>query len=420
MGVTCPDLGECQSNVCQPDTGLCAASNAPDGTSCDGGAGMCMNGVCAQAGTGLTVDAGGPPAVFTGQQFDFTIEVTNTGSGTATNVVVVDTLPAAGSFVSSDPAGSLVGNTLTLDLGDLGPGESASITVTWLAPGTEAMLINDVEASADNAATASDQHAVDVGTQTVVTGGATAAGTGLRHRDNGDIVITGVPDGAIVTRAVLVWALLYQSPTPSNAITFEGQRITADLTQTISANLCWGDFNTIGFAADVTGLVSGNGTYAVTNPVNAIIREDNNPVPTFPLTDGASLIVFYGGPGFDAQVLSDFSYSAESAGNAQNVRLLEGINSVGGQATLILAGPDGQSNFTEIVQVIGSTSLMFNNTWDGSDPQTGPSFFLGNLWDTDIHNVTSILPAGQTTLTVNLGLRTDCTGLSAVVLQVAQ
>ena len=170
----------------------------------------------------------------------------------------------------------------------------------------------------------------------------------------------------------------------------------------------------------MTGLVSGNGTYSVTNPVNAVIREDANPTPSFPLTDGASLIVFYGGPGFDAQVLSDFSYSAESAQSSQNVRTLEGIESVGGPATLILAGPDGQNNFGEMVQVIGSTTLMLNNTWDGSDPQTGPSFFLGNLWDTDVWDVTSIVPAGQTTLTVNLGLGSDCTGVSAVVLQVAQ
>ncbi len=416
--VTCPDLGECQNNLCNPVTGQCEASDAPDGTSCSGG--MCMSGSCEQAATGLTVTAGGPPAVFTGQQFDFTIEVTNSGTDTAVNVVITDTLPNSGSFVSSDPAGTPSGNTLTLDLGDLGPGASASVTVTWVAPDAEATLVNNVDASADNAPTANDQHTVAVGTQTIVTGGATAAGTGLRHRDNGEIVIRGVPNGAEVTRAVLVWALLYQSTVPSSDITFEGQLITPDLTQTISSNLCWGDSNTIGFAADVTGLVSGNGTYEITNPVNAIIREDDDPTPSFPLTDGASLIVFYGGPGFDAQVLSDFSYSAESANIGQNVRMLGGINSVGGQTTLIIAGPDGQNNFGERVEVIGSTPLLFDNTWNGSDPQAGPDFPIGNLWDTDTYDVSIIFPAGQTSLTINLGFGSDCTGLSAVVLQVEQ
>jgi hypothetical protein len=68
-----------------------------------------------------------------------------------------------------------------------------------------------------------------------------------------------------------VWAIVYTSPTPSsNQITFEGTNVTADLTQTISASLGWGDTQTIGYAADVTSLVSGNKTYAITNVVNMV------------------------------------------------------------------------------------------------------------------------------------------------------
>jgi len=420
MDVQCPDLGECQDNTCNPQTGECEASNVDNGTSCNQGAGMCMDGTCVQSGTTLAVDKTGPPAAFANQEFQFTVVVSNTGPGTATNVVLVDDLPDEGTFVSSDPAGLLDGDILTVDLGDIVASESVVITITWQAPDNETTLLNDAEASADNAAAASDSHAVEIGIQTVVTGGVTAAGTGLRNRDNGDIAITGVPAGAVVTRAVLTWALLYTSPVPGNQITFEGEVITADLTQTISANLCWGDTNTIGYAADVTGLVSGNGIYSITDPVNTVIREDSNPSPTFPLTDGATLIVFYGGIGFDDQVLSDFSYSAESTTLSENVRNLEAINSTGGAATLYLTGPDGQGNFGEEVRVTGSGELNFDNTWDGSDPQEGPDFAIGNLWDTDVHDVTSILPAGQTTLDINLGLGSDCTGLSAVALQVAQ
>ena len=194
--------------------------------------------------------------------------------------------------------------------------------------------------------------------------------------------------------------------------------VSADLTQTISSNLCWGDSATIGYAADVTDLVAGNGVYSITDPVNGTTREDSNPSPVFPVTDGASLFVFYGGPGLDDQVLSDFTYSAEAGGD--NSRVLTGINSIGGQATLWLAGPDGQNNGGEAVSVTGAGSLNFDNSWDGSDPQEGPDFSIGNLWDTDMHDVSSVLPNGQNSLAISLGAGGDCTGLAAVALSVEQ
>jgi uncharacterized repeat protein (TIGR01451 family) len=367
--------------------------------------------------TTLEIDKTGPPAVFAGQQFDFTITVTNAGaSDAATNVVLVDDVPVEGAFVSSNPTGSLVGGQLTIDLGSIPQGGAVVVTVTWQAPESETTLINHAESSADNAGTVVDEHEVEVGIQTVATGGVTAAGTGLRNRDNGEIAITGVPAGAVVTRAVLTWAVLYTSPVPSDQVTFEGTLITADLTQTVSSDVCWGELNTIGFAADVTDLVSGNGVYLIADPVNGVVREDSNPSPVLPVTDGASLIVFYGGIGFDDQVVSDFTYSAESSGD--NVRNLTGINSAGGAATLYLAGPDGQNNGGEEVRVTGFGVLNFNDSWNGSDPQEGADFAIGNLWDTDVHDVSSILPSGQTTLDINLGAGSDCTGLSAVALQV--
>ncbi len=368
--------------------------------------------------TTLDIDKSGPEAVFAGQEIEFTIEVTNTGTEPATNVVVVDTLPADGLFISSTPAGTPAAGVLTVGLGTIAAGNTATLSILWQAPSIEATLVNTAEASGDNAPAVSDDHTVQVGINVITTGGVTAAGSGLRNRDNGDITITGVPAGAVVTRAVLTWALLYTDPVPSNQITFEGELITADLTQTVSSNLCWGDSNTIGFAADVTDLVAGNAVYAITDPVNGVVREDSNPVGTLPYTDGATLVVFYGGPGFDDQVLSDFTYSAESGGD--NVRNLTGINSIGGAATLYIAGPDGQNNGGERVLITGAGTLNFDNSWDGSDPQEGPDFTIGNLWDTDIHNVTAIVPAGQTTLDINLGLGPDCTGISAVALQVEQ
>ena len=196
--------------------------------------------------------------------------------------------------------------------------------------------------------------------------------------------------------------------------------MAADLTATVSGNLCWGDSNTIGYAADVTGLVAGNGAYVVSDPPRGITRVNADPVGIFPYTDGATLVVFYNGGGANDQVLSDFTYDTNTDADSAISRDFSGVHSVGGPASLILAGPDGQTNGGETFTVTGAGSMTLLNTWDGSDPQAGPSFPIGNLWDTDVYNVTSVLPAGQTTLAISLGAGGDCTGLAAVALSVEQ
>lgn len=369
--------------------------------------------------TTLSVTKTARPAVFTGQEFDFTIVVSNTGLQTATGVTLLDAVPSQGAFVSSNPSATPSGGTLTLDLGDISPGGSVNVTIRWKAPSQAATLQNRADASATNAASATGSATVQVGTQTVITGGATAAGTALRNRDDGTITIAGIPAGATVTRAVLVWVLLYSGTAPPGTITFQGTPITADLTASTSGTLCWGDSATIGYAADVTSLVSGNGLYAVTDPQRGTTREDADPEPVFPVTDGASLVVFYAGPGVNGQVFSDFNYNTNTAGAFQ--RAFSGINSVGGPATLFLAGPDGQNNSAETIAITGSGTISLSDTFEGSDPITGPSFSIGNLWDTDGHDVSSVVPAGQPTLTVSLGSQVgDCIGVSAAILVISQ
>src|SRR6185295_6648438 len=101
-------------------------------------------------------------------------------------------------------------------------------------------------------------------------------------------------------------------------------------------------------------------------------------------------------------------------------RSFTGINSVGGAASILMAGPDGQNNFGETFTLTGSSVITLNDTWDGSDPQFGPSFSIRNLCDTDTYHMSSILPAGQTSLTFHNEETADCIGVSAAVVQVAQ
>ena len=61
--------------------------------------------------------------------------VTNAGPSAAATVIVRDSLPAAGTFVSAVPAGAVAGRLITFPtIASLAPGASQVYTVTWTAP----------------------------------------------------------------------------------------------------------------------------------------------------------------------------------------------------------------------------------------------------------------------------------------------
>lgn len=376
----------------------------------------------------LAITQSAPFGAFPNQSFAYSINVTNNGSGTAHGVSVVDTTPAEGSFVSSTPGGSPPtpgpGVTDTIPIGDLSPGQSTTVTVQWRAPGNPGTLVNSAVAEASNAAQAGPATAsVAVGT----TGncnpcGAASAGTGLRNREHGTINIAGIPPGATVGRAVLIWGILYNGEVPRNTIGFDGHQVSADVTSSVSGNLCWGDTATVGYAADVTPYVTGNGAFQITEPPNGSIHVDENPYGELPYTDGASLLVFYNGGGANNQVLSDFTYNTNTdLSTAESItRSFSGIDSVGGPASLTLAGPDGQNNGGKVFTFTGAGEETVINPFEGRAPQEGPSFPVGNLWDDEEFNVTPLLPAGQQAFTFNTVHTEDCIGVGAAVLQVAQ
>jgi uncharacterized repeat protein (TIGR01451 family) len=376
----------------------------------------------------LSITQAGSPGAFPNQAVSYTTTVTNTSSTTAHGVEVADTLPAEGSFISSSPGASpatpVAGGSDTSQLGDIGPGETRVATLRWTAPSTPTSLTNSVLAKAANAPLAGPAiFSIPVGT----TGncnpcGAASGGTGLRNRDHGTITISGIPPGATVARAVLIWGILYGGEVPSDRLTFDGHPVSANVTSHSSGTLCWGDAATVGYAADVTPYVEGNGTYEVTNPPNGEIHVDENPYGTLPYTDGASLIVFYNGGGADNQVLSDFSYNTNTDPETEDsiTRSFDAVHSVGGTAALTLAGPDGQNNYGKVFTFTGAGEETVVNPFEGLAPQDGPSFPIGNLWDDESFDVSHLLPPGQETLTFHTTFSEDCIGVGAAVLQVAQ
>lgn len=83
--------------------------------------------------------------LFSGRQASFTIVVSNTGDGVASNTVVSDPLPAGATFVSATEGGRLVGNAVEWNLGDLAPGASKTLSVA-MNPGTATQLANTATA----------------------------------------------------------------------------------------------------------------------------------------------------------------------------------------------------------------------------------------------------------------------------------
>ena len=65
-----------------------------------------------------------------GSHVTYTLTATNSGTGTALDVVVTDKLPTGTSFYSSSPGCTHVGSTVTCRLGDIAPGDDAFATIT--------------------------------------------------------------------------------------------------------------------------------------------------------------------------------------------------------------------------------------------------------------------------------------------------
>jgi hypothetical protein len=108
---------------------------------------------------------------------------------------------------------------------------------------------------------------------------------------SGVIPLTGIPDGALIRKAVLFWSVLTDSPEADNSgmnIDFAGMPIIGTRVGFVAGETpCFPQQNTIGWKADVTSLVPGNGDYAVSGfpGGNLLFGSD--------LTEGATLAVLY-------------------------------------------------------------------------------------------------------------------------------
>ena len=215
---------------------------------------------------------------------------------------------------------------------------------------------------------------------------------GLRGNGFGDITLSGV--SGTVTQAYLYWhgPTNSASPTHNADVTLNGSAVTGTNIGFSDDNF-WGRANSQAYRADVTALVSGDGTYTIAGA----IPDDTN---------GASLVAFYD-DGDDTNNRDIVTFDGNDANWPNSFDpdgwdiSLSGIDYSGGSAFLHLGVSDGQ-DFVDGDFLLNGMTVLSGSVFQGlSVPQTpGSSVGNGGLWDILTIDVTAFLSLGMNTLTL--------------------
>jgi hypothetical protein len=225
---------------------------------------------------------------------------------------------------------------------------------------------------------------------------------------------TGTIDVSGVTTPVLLALLFWHGPTTSSnpaanaSVTFDGTPITGTNIGVDDDNNWPGFQYSQAYRADVTGLVTGNGPYTLSN-FTKLPDVDIN---------GVSLLVFYD----DGNSSNDRTVVAWN-GNDSNVldmpgkwdETIPGVPYPGsGSARLELIVGDGQSYADGEVKVKGTTIAGPGAVFQG---EVGPNYsgnpagVTGSLWDMNSYDITSLLTEGANDLTITSPANVDALSL---------
>jgi lysophospholipase L1-like esterase len=265
------------------------------------------------------------------------------------------------------------------------------------------------KATMNHAAAAADATG-DLSTVSSVTvhGGYTADGIGMRNLGHGTITVSGVPAGATVRSATLLWDVLADASDPSLASgMLDGQDVTGSLWAS-GVSPCWPVGSNFSYEADVTGLVTGNGSYDLAGFASGQTdgADPWNSGSAPPLLEGATLVVVYelsSMPLVDVQIAEG---ATETDSGAAATATLDGFT----------VGEHPAVTTTYIVadgQLPGNTASFDGNVlpgvgFPGADPQAAPGYSQGNLWDTVTADVSSYASAGDTSASVAVTGNSDC------------
>jgi lysophospholipase L1-like esterase len=295
--------------------------------------------------------------------------------------------PGAKAATASNPASSPAAGTA-----------SAKVTQAQRATVQHATMSSSAAATGDLSTVLSE----------TVHGGYIAAGIGMRNLGYGTIDITGIPAGATVKSATLLWDILDNSADASFAQgTLNGHAFTG--TQWASgASPCWPVTANFSYEADVTSLVTGNGSYKLagfaTGQSDGADPWTSGSSP--PLDEGASLVVVYQLSSMPEVTVQIGEGATETdSGNTATATLNGFTANAKPSATTTYIVADGQ---------LPGNTASFNGTtlpgvsFPGDDPQAVPHYSQGNLWDTVTTDVSSHVSPGDTSATVGVTGNEDC------------
>ena len=257
-----------------------------------------------------------------------------------------------------------------------------------------------------------------------------AAGVGGIDTGTGSIVLSGV--NGTVKRAYLYWYGINAAGAYNRtAISFKGQPITGAALGASGTN-CWGPGQSNAYEADVTSLVTGNGSYSLSGLAAGAGEH----------ADGASLVVLYNDANStnDRDIVfftgNDSNFGAAAFGDANGWQAtLPGINYTGGNVFATLHVADGQlPEYPPDPDVTfstsqGSTTITDTSSlFDGNSlPSGGNSRASGGegLYDIHTFDITGAFGVGSGVRTLNVAafpnpsMPTDCMSLVAMTVSLA-
>lgn len=210
----------------------------------------------------------------------------------------------------------------------------------------------------------------------------TIAGAGDARDGTASLSLTGM--SGTLKNAFLYWGELNFSGSSDTNISFNGTSVTGTRLGT-SVDTCWSSDHSIGYFADVTSLVSGNGTFNITGMGRG--------------GQGASLVVVYDdGNVNNNRDLTFYAGNDSTDGSGQITTInLGNIAYDKGAVNVALSVGDGQS-FTD-------GELQVNGTSFGTNQFQGAS---GALWDLQTYDITSILSKGDNAVQITHESDDDC------------
>lgn len=230
----------------------------------------------------------------------------------------------------------------------------------------------------------------------------------MRDAGTGTLVLDGV--SGTVTNAFLYWHGPTDSADPSvNAgVSFAGAAIVG--TQIgFSSDNNWRALNSQAYRADVTSLVTGNGSFALAGFENPLAQ-----------VNGVSLVVTYDDGNTtnnrDVSFYDGNDSVLASAHDSAGWDLTVPVNGyTKGAAFLSFFVSDGQTFSDASLMVNGVVIAPSTAVFAGNTVPTGPgTSYDGSLWDVRSFEVTSFLSPGDNNLTVTTNLATDYFSLVAL------